>query len=65
MTTDQKIAKIRFYIDCVKPHTDLTIRTYFAGLAQGANNAWFIDGSITAETYEELNKELDNVGDGK
>lgn len=62
MTTDEKIAKIRWYIECVKPHTNVSVKTYFLGLAQGVNNAWFLDNSITLDTYEELNKEIDQVG---
>lgn len=61
MTTDQKIAKIRWYIECVKPHTDRSVKTYFLGLAQGVNNAWFLDNSISSATYEELNKEIDAI----
>ncbi|ATW58320.1 hypothetical protein CNR37_00113 [Pseudomonas phage ventosus] len=61
MTTEKKIEKIRWYMQCVKPHTDLTIRTYFLGLAQGVNNAWFLDGSIDLATYEVLNKEIDAI----
>lgn len=61
MTTNDKIEKIKWYVDCVKPHTDKTIKTYFLGLAQGVNNAWFLDGSIKLDTYEELNKLIDGV----
>lgn len=61
MTSEQKRAKIQWYIDVVKPHTDASIKTYFLGLAQGVNNAWFIDGSITLADYESFNTRIDKL----
>jgi hypothetical protein len=61
MTTDEKIAKIKWYIDVVKPHSEGSVKTYFLGLAQGVNNAWFLDNSITLAQYEEMNKLIDAI----
>lgn len=61
MTTDQKIEKIRWYISVAKGHTDRLIKSYFTGVAQGVNNAWFLDHSINLASFEELNKEIDAI----
>lgn len=61
MTTEKKLEKIRWYINQIDGKTDVVMRNYFCGVAQGINNAWFMDGSITLGDFEAFNQELNKI----
>lgn len=62
MTTDQKIAHVRWYIRNRDKSRNPEMRQYYKDQGLGAAGAWMADMTISMATYnilkEELNKEI-------
>lgn len=61
MTTEQKLAHIRWYIDQVGLHNNRETKQYFIIMARGAAGAWFADMTITHENFKGIETELNDL----
>lgn len=58
MTTDQKIAHVRWYIEHRDKCRNAEMRQYYKDTGMGAAGAWFADMTIDMNTYNTLKNEL-------
>lgn len=61
MTTDQKIAHIRWYIEQVHKTKNKEIQRHYISMARGAVGAWFADMTITHEQFKEVTDQLNDL----
>jgi hypothetical protein len=59
MTTDQKLAHVRWYIEQVKKSSVKETKLNYICRGSGALGAWYADMTISHEQFNTLNKELD------
>lgn len=58
MTTEQKIAHIRWYVEQRAKSINADMAKYWQTVGIGALGAWFADMTISHETYNTLKEEL-------
>lgn len=58
MTTEQKIAHIRWYITERDKASNSEMKTFYKDSGMGALGAWFADMTISHETFNTLKAEL-------
>lgn len=61
MTTDQKLAHIRWYIDQVGKSNNKETQTYFIIMARGAAGAWYADMTISQDDFKGIETELNDL----
>lgn len=59
MTTDQKLAHVRWYIKQIQQADNRETKLNFIQRASGAVGAWFADMTISHADFNTLNAELD------
>lgn len=61
MTTDQKIAHVRWYIEQVGKSDIKETKRHYISMARGAAGAWFADMTITHEQFKGIETTLNDL----
>ncbi len=59
MTTEQKLAHVRWYIEQIKKDKHRETKMNYIQRASGALGAWYADMTLSHEHFNTLNAELD------